>query len=255
MNSVPLEESMQSFNTASNFQFSGAGMDQLADGATEYTLAIIALDISWSVNRFARDLEKMLKTIVEACQKSPRSNNLLLRIVTFNSKVDEMHGFRQLSEIDPTEYDNSLNCEGCTTCFDAVVQAIESASEYAKALQDQSYLSNAVLYVLTDGDDNNSKGTAGSVKKAKEKAAQDEYLESLGVVLIGVGYDDLSQYLDDFKRDADLTQFISMTDLFNKTSPAGALAKLAGLISHSISSTSQALASGSSTATSAKLSF
>ena len=61
--------------------------------------------------------------------------------------------------------------------------------------------------------------------------------------------------LEAFKDGAELTQFVDLTDLFNKQSPAKALAKLAGYVSKSISTTSQALASGTSTAVSSQLTF
>ena len=238
--------------TPSNFKFSATNVDDLT-GSSEYTLVTIAVDISSSVYGFHKELEQCLQTIVESCKSSPRKDNLQIRVLTFNHSVTELHGFKLLDDIDSASYQGSLVPGGSTTCFDAIVQAIESMNTYAQILQDQEYLANGVVYVITDGADNNSTYTRGQVKRMREDAIRDEYLESLSVILIGVGYDNLSSYLDSLKNECDLDQFISMTDLFNESNPENALAKLAGYVSKSIVSSSQSLASGTSSSNSSLL--
>jgi len=72
-----------------NFQFSAVRIEDL--GATEYTLVTIVCDISGSVMSFADELLHCIKTIVIASQKNPRSENLLLRLLTFNHEIHEIH--------------------------------------------------------------------------------------------------------------------------------------------------------------------
>ena len=81
-----------------SFQFSAIRLEDL--GASEYTLVTIVCDISGSVAPFAAGLLKCIKSIVGACQKSPRSQNLLLRLLVFNYTVMEIHGFKNLDTID-----------------------------------------------------------------------------------------------------------------------------------------------------------
>ena len=72
---------------------------------------------------------------------------------------------------------------------------------------------------------------------------KEEALESTMSVLIGVGvgdYADVSNYLDEFKKEAGLGQYIEIKNANDKT-----LAKLADFISKSVSSQSTALGSGS----------
>jgi uncharacterized protein YegL len=247
---------MTSLQTGSHYGFSAVGLDAL--GATEYTLATVVCDISGSVSSWVKDLEECLKTILKSCQSSPRSENLLLRLVAFSDDVEEIHGFRLLGDIDPKEYDGCLNIRGCTALFDAAHTSIEATADYGKLLVDQGEMSaNAVIYILTDGGDNASKNTATTIKKLIQKVRMDEKLESIAVILVGVGYDsqNLADYLDKFKKNAEIDQFVNMTELFNNSSPDKALAKLAGFVSKSISSTSQALASGSTTPSSSLLTF
>jgi hypothetical protein len=82
------------------FEFSGVRPEKL--GATEYTLVTVVVDETGSVSAFADELLRCVRAIVEACASSPRADNLLLRLVTFNDRVAEIHGFRPLTTPKPT---------------------------------------------------------------------------------------------------------------------------------------------------------
>lgn len=235
---------MDDLLTPSNFNFSAVSLDQL--GASEYTLATILVDTSWSVADFAQQLEDCLKTILTSCQDSPRSENLMIRVCQFNNSITEVHGFKLLNSIKDSDYDGKLQCAGMTSCFDAMANAIESANEYAKILKEQDFCANGVVYVITDGMDNTSHLTVSEIKSRLDKLKKDENLESMDVILIGVGEEDLTDYLSNLNKDLDLEQYISLSELFKKQSPEKALAKLAGWISKSVSLTSQSLATGQS---------
>ena len=88
------DKSMQSIAIAgaSNFKFSAVRPDDL--GASEYTLVTIAVDISTSVSGFENELEACVKAILGAAKKSPRADNLLVRIISFNSDLEEIFGFK-----------------------------------------------------------------------------------------------------------------------------------------------------------------
>lgn len=237
---ILVDESMETLKTGSNYKFSAVKVDQL--GATEYTLVTIAQDASGSVDSYAQEMEKCLKTILDSCKKSPRAENLLLRLVTFNNVLDEVHGFKMLNTVTPKDYDNILAPAGGTALFDAVQSAIEATNDYGAVLSDQDFGVNAIIFIITDGDDNASRATANSVKKAIAKVAKAEKLEQITVVLIGVGdANNVATYLQDFQQNAGITQFVDIGTI----SP-NKLAKLAGFISRSISSTSKALANGTS---------
>lgn len=229
------DDTMEDLKTASNYKFSAVKIDEL--GAPEYTLVTVAQDVSGSVFTYARDMEKCLQTILEACQKSPRAENLMFRLVGFNDVLNEIHGFKLLNTITPQDYQNILQPDGGTPLFDAVQSAVDATKDYGEILHDQDFGVNAIVFIVTDGDDNASQATANSVKKAVNDAIKSEKLESITVVLVGVGQ--AAHYLDDFQQKADITQFV---DIGNTT--PGNLAKLANFVSKSISSTSQALADG-----------
>jgi len=223
------------------FKFSGVGVDQL--GSTEYTLVVVAQDTSTSVESFNVEMEKCLKEILGACQKSPRSENLLLRLLEFNTTDSELHGFRELSKIDPKEYDGIINPRGWTALYDGTMNALDSVDGYSAQLASMDYLCNAVVFIITDGEENKSK--VATTQMIKDKIAQirsegNKNLESIKTVLVGVGTDpSIMDYLDRFQKDAGLDQFVKIGD-----ATPGRLAKLADFVSKSISSTSQALGTG-----------
>ncbi len=236
---TPTSEGLDIFQTANRYKFSGVKAEDL--GSAEYTLVTIVNDVSGSVGGFKTEMEKCLQTILEACQKSPRAENLLIRLVQFDTKVDELHGFKVLSGIDSKSYDDILVIGGATALFDATHTSIDATLKYAKGLGDVGIQANAIIFVITDGEDNSSAYTPKKVKEIVAKAQKDEVLESVTVVLIGVsgGNSSISQYLDRFKNEAGINQYVDIGSADPKT-----LAKLAQFISRSVSSTSQALGSG-----------
>jgi hypothetical protein len=214
----------------SKYGYSGVKIENL--GATEYTLVTIAVDLSSSVQGFKDELEKSLVAIAKSCKFSPRSDNLMLRVMGFNSSIEEIHGFKMLSDIIPDDYIGSLNIGGTTALYDASQNAIDATSDYAEKLRDQDYLTNAVVFILTDGADNSSTHGPNVVKTASESAMKAESLESIVTVLIGVGVADkfVAQYLADFQKDAKITSYIDA----GAATPQN-LAKLAAFVSKSIS--------------------
>ena len=229
----------ETFKSGSGFQFSGAKLAKL--GASEYTLVGLACDMSGSVGRFAKEIEGCLVGSVEGCQKSPRADNLLARLITFNTTVEEQHGFRPLADCHLAKYDGIIKPGGCTVLCDASVNLIGSLATYGKQLIKNDFQANGILVVITDGMDEGSTLTAAAVKKAMEEARMSESLESLVSILIGinVNHPTVSNYLNRFKDEAGFDQYIEAKDASAKT-----FAKVAGFISKSVSSQSQSLGTG-----------
>jgi len=241
-----LDKDLEQLNAGSGYKFSATKIKDL--GATEYTLATIVIDASGSVSGFAVQLEQALKTIFKACDKSPRREYLMLRIVQFNSRLTELHGFKLLGSINEKDYDNILQIGGSTALFEAMDEAIQATSTYGKQLTSQDFLCNSIVVVVTDGENNDGAINTGDlvvdsnvVKKSLANARKAENLESILLILVGVTNDDvtLNTYLQTVKDEAGCDQYVSI----GKATP-GKIAKLADFVSKSISSTSTALGSG-----------
>lgn len=235
-----MKTDLETITAGSNYKFSATKIDKL--GAAEYTLATIVEDSSGSVSGFAAALETAIKTVYKAMAKSPRKDNLLLRLTEFSDDLRECHGFKLLNTIKESDYDNVLNIGGNTALFDAVDEAIQATSTYGKQLTSQNFLVNAIIVAITDGQNNAGNiFDAAKIKQSIEEARKSENLESITLILVGVTNDNntLDAYLQKFVTDAGITQYVSIG-----TATPGKIAKLAAFVSQSISSTSAALGSG-----------
>ncbi|MBF0227543.1 MAG: hypothetical protein HQK76_19020 [Desulfobacterales bacterium] len=226
-----------------SFQFSAIRLENL--GATEYTLVTIVTDITASVSSFAKELLNCVKNIVEACKKSPRSDNLLLRMLTFNTELHEIHGFKPLAEIDPNDY-KPFRPKGMTALYDAAYSGIGATLEFSKRLLNQDFGVNGCVYIITDGMDNASTVTPKTIADKMKSAVGGEEIESLVIVLVGLinpndrHAKDVRSALTTFQVEAELNQFVDAGDATPQR-----LAKLAQFVSQSISAQSQALGTGS----------
>lgn len=222
-----------------NFQFSATRPELL--GATEYTLVTVVVDVSYSVQTFAADMLSSIKAIVAACQQNPRADNLMIRVVSFSDQRKELHGFIPLTQLDANQQYPHLNCGGATALYDATYDAVGATNVYAKSLFEQDFDVNAAIYIITDGQDNRSGVTPKRIAQQIAAAQQEEYLESLITILVGVNtrQGKISSYLERFKDQAQLTQYV---DISNATPDT--LAKLAAFVNRSISAQSQALGTG-----------
>lgn len=223
----------------SGLQYSAVNLSNL--GASDYTLVGIACDRSGSTSGFSDEMEKALKATVDACQRSPRADNLLVRVTRFDHRLDEIHGFRPLRDIHQDDYTGVLASGGATHLFDASVNAITAVTEQGRELIANDYAANGIVVVVTDGLDYTSTATIAEVKKAIDAAKSSECLESLVTILIGVNITDpnAKAALDKFAKQAGFTQFVALADADEKT-----LARLAAFVSKSISSQSQAIGTG-----------
>jgi hypothetical protein len=222
------------------FTFSAKKIDTLT-GATEYTLVTIVIDVSGSVQHFAGGLLDCVKSIVRSCKDHARSENLLIRFLTFNDDVIEIHGFRDLETLKPDEYEE-LNPNGFTALFDATYDGVGATVEYAKRLTAMDYDTNAVTFIITDGLNNRGMITPKQIKEKIEKALGSEEIISYLTLLVGL-HDPAVQWsnevevsLKKFKEEANLSEYLSI----GEASPEK-LAKLANWASESVSSTSNAL--------------
>ena len=223
-----------------SFGYSATRIDAL--GATEYTLVDLVVDVSGSVAAFSGDMEMAIREVVNACKLSPRADNLMLRVVIFNDRMQEHHGYKLLSNCNLADYQNFLSCGGQTALFDAAENAVCAQVDYARDLSAHDYAVNSLVVIITDGCDNASAVRPGQVRTALESAVKSEATESMVSILIGVGtaFDrSVSAALDAFKAEAGINQFVETKDASAKT-----LAKLAAFVSKSISAQSNSLGSG-----------
>jgi len=235
-----LGKDLENFNLAVNpYGYSGTRIDDL--DASEYTLVSLLYDKSGSTSGFRQEMKEATEKVIDACSKSPRADNLMLRLCEFDHHFRELHGFKRLATIQKGDYDELANTGGgMTALYDASENAISATEAYGKSLMENDFDVNGILFVITDGCDNQSTMTRNSVKQALESAVRSESLESLVSVLIGVNlHPEADAWLQDFHKEAGFTQYINIGDATPQK-----LAKLAEFVSKSISAQSQSLGSG-----------
>ena len=240
-----LSKNLEQLKAASGYKFSGTKMGDLT-GALEYTLATLVLDTSSSVDDYRDALEQVIKTVVGSLKMSPRVDNLMFRLTTFNDKVTEQHGFKLLATINPDDYTGIVKTGGMTALFEAMDEAIQATATYGRQLTAKDYTANGIIFIVTDGQ--NNRGTIMDpvvVAKSAEVARKTECMESILVVLIGVTTDNvnLDFYLTDVKNGAKCDQYVAL-GVLNDANAEKKLAKLAQFISQSTSSQSSQLGTG-----------
>lgn len=240
------DEEVMSIPGAGTFTFSAKKIEKL--GALQYTVVVIAIDISGSVAGFADDLKKCLISIIEACRKNQRAEFLVIRVITFATEIHEIHGFRELKDINSADYPD-FNPSGFTCLYDGSYDAVGSAIEYSRQMVTQGFDVNGAVYVITDGDENPGGGhrTIASPRMIKEKieeALRKEEIESIISTLIGLNdpnsrwSSNVDTFLSNFQKDAGFTKYLPVGD----ASPEN-LAKLADWVSSSVSSQSDQVGS------------
>lgn len=223
-----------------NFKFSGIRTSHL--GASEYTLVNIGVDVTGSTEDFAKELRDCLIAAVNSCKKSPRADNLLLRVFLFSAHlsggIEEIHGFKPLSEIVADDYDH-FRPSGTTNLYDAAYSAVGSTNAYAEQLAADEFPCNAINFIITDGEDNASTMSPGAVKNEIKKGITSEKLESCVNVLIGINAANCQPALERFQTEGGFDKYIDAGNV-----SVGQLAKLAEFVSQSISSQSSSLGTG-----------
>jgi uncharacterized protein YegL len=220
-----------------NFTFSYVAPEHLQE--LTYTLVVISRDKSSSVGSYSKELDDCIKNIVQTCRRSPKAENILIRVVDFNDRLDEVHGFKPLKDIDENDY--AIRCGGTTALYNTFYENIESVVQYSEILNNQDFDVNAVVFVITDGSDNASSVTESDINDLIQRTKNAEQLESFTTVLVGIGTENeyLNNNLTSFQQNADITQFVSI----GSATPAD-LARLGIILSKSISVVSQSLGTG-----------
>lgn len=234
------EEQVQA---AGGFGYSAASIDHLEQtGTTDYSLATICVDLSLSVKPFVKQIELALEASVASLKNHPRSDYMLVRVLTFNDRVTELHGFRLLADCEPSkDYIGVLYAGGMTACYDAVVNAVDATMDYAERLVERFFAANAITIMIGDGMNNRGTHTAADVADRLQAAMKSEKLESHNGILIGVNVNDpeVKAWLAKFEIEAGFDQYIEV-----ENATPEAIAKVGNFIYRSVSATSQKLGSG-----------
>ena len=213
------------------------------EGSTKYSVVVIAVDVSGSVGKFRKDLENSLITALEGCQMDRLSDSIIVRILLFADNIEELIPFKEITEIDiDKEIKGKLVIRGCTCLYDVALAGAESLEAYSEDLFENGIMSNATLVIITDGDNTvGTKNTPAMVADTVKRIRFSEKVESIKTIVVAVNEDKYyADIIENFADEMDKDQFIWMKDLTSK-----GFARLGGFLSSSVSSSAQALGTGS----------
>ncbi len=210
----------------SGFHYSAVRPERLQQRA--YSLMTLAIDTSGSIAPLADTLRQTLNHLVRSAQQQPIAEHVLLRALGFDHTRREWHGFQPLREVSPY---GPLHTDGGTALYDATFDALNATVRYAKVLIDQGFSVNALLFVLTDGEDNQSRLCPQDIAQLVTQSRQRETPSRLRTALIGLNTrrGSLHRQLQTFQRRAQLDDYLAVPD----ASPSR-LAALGQLVGHQL---------------------
>lgn len=235
--------------TNSGFGFSMIGIKNLTE--TSYTLALILLDTTGSVSGEESEIKRMLEQIVADGKRAGWGKRVLLAAQEFNTVmgVREIFGFDTPAALDLSNI--RINTTGATNLLDASATAFNALEEAAKTLSHADFITNLLLVVVTDGEDNASSLTAQALGDLVKNGRKNENYDSVKTILIGLR---TGQRAQDSRYSGktvdDVLKELAQTAGFDQYESAqqvkdGTYGKIGGFISQSVSSASQSLGSGS----------
>lgn len=116
--------------------------------------AVFVIDTSYSIKSFVQNLNDVFNDFVQTMQKSHVSKKLMASIVTFDETVRVVNGFQPISNIGVQDFGTKLG--SATSLYDAVSFATTNALNYRKDQENSGVNCKTLLFVITDGEDNNS---------------------------------------------------------------------------------------------------
>jgi uncharacterized protein YegL len=190
--------------------------------------AVFIVDTSGSIGSYVKDLNFAFNDFTQTMQKSHVADRLFVSIVEFDEDVRIRTGFQPITNIPPMDFSKKLG--GATSLYDAVILGLKNALEYRENLENSGVETKTLIFVITDGDDNNSKNPAHIVKQKLDQIKKNEKSAfSFTSILFGVGND------ADFER---ARNEMGIEHLAKVGTSGKDMRKMIGFISQSISSVS-----------------
>ncbi|MEI2607074.1 MAG: hypothetical protein V9G20_00425 [Candidatus Promineifilaceae bacterium] len=150
----------------------GVGLDDLA--SNDVTLAMNIIDMSGSMYPFASDLIRAYNDdYLAAMGGSAAADDILISTILFDDVVALFHGYVNLKDAPPLTR-SSYEPDGSTALYDAVAAGLTNMVLYAQQLRQSGVMVRCIVIVYTDGEDNASKQTASTVKRAARELLKHE---------------------------------------------------------------------------------
>lgn len=149
---------------------------------------LMVVDVSYSITSYVDELNKAINDFIDRMQNSHHAPSIFLSFLTFanNGNIQVLNGFQPISSVPPQDFGKSLG--GMTALYDAVDTGLTNLLDYKNQLEQTGVVTKNLLFVITDGDDNDSTNSPHIVKNKIDKLMQsEEDAFTFESILFGVG--------------------------------------------------------------------
>lgn len=150
----------------------GAPLASLA--GNEVTLAMNVIDMSGSMQPFARELiDAYNDDYMAAMAFSSAADDILVSTIFFDDAVQLFHGYVNLQ--DAPRLSSQVYRPGASTAlYDAVAGGLTNMVLYAQQLRQSGVMVRCLALVYSDGEDNASRQTSAAIRRASRELLKQE---------------------------------------------------------------------------------
>lgn len=167
-----------------NYNFGNFNPD---DVEVEDTINVqFVVDVSGSVTNYVNELNSGLNEFIERMQKSHVADKVFVSVVIFNHKIEVLTGYQPISQVQSFDFGKYI--DGTTALYGGTRVALENALNYREGLENAGVNCKTLVFVMTDGGDNEPRqGSASDVKKIIDNLLQEERnFASFETILFGI---------------------------------------------------------------------
>lgn len=167
-----------------NYNFGNFNPD---DVEVEDTINVqFVVDVSGSVTNYVNELNSGLNEFIERMQKSHVADKVFVSVVIFNHKIEVLTGYQPISQVQSFDFGKYI--DGTTALYGGTRVALENALNYREGLENAGVNCKTLVFVMTDGGDNEPRqGSASDVKKIIDNLLQEERnFASFETMLFGI---------------------------------------------------------------------
>lgn len=175
-----------------NYNFGNFNPD---DVEVEDTINVqFVVDVSGSVTGYVKELNSGLNEFVERMQKSHVADKVFVSVVVFNHKIEVLTGYQPISQVQTFDFGKYI--DGTTALYGGTRVALENALNYREGLENAGVNCKTLVFVMTDGGDNEPRqGSASDVKKIIDNLLQEERnFASFETMLFGINKNEETEF-------------------------------------------------------------
>jgi hypothetical protein len=117
--------------------FTGFDVSVLDSNFDMFTLVTFVVDTSKNILSYTKELEFLIKQFVNETKESRLAEQILLRVVLFNEKTKEIHGFLPLKNINNFLYNGEFIPKNGHSLNNAVFNSVYSSVECGKQVKEK----------------------------------------------------------------------------------------------------------------------